>query len=262
MKDLNAPNLMVALRDHLANDVESLCREFHLEPYYGRFRVETVLRELKEAGLVIHKEDPGMLDDGSPGLLYGTFEVAPNWPRIQATLGLSLKKLGEPASGSLIVNPYFGKPAGFPTKLDVFVLMSFKPELRPVYEDHILNVTNSLKLVAKRADDFFGAHHIMSDVWEAINAARVIIADCTGRNPNVFYEIGVAHTLGRTVILITQNGTDVPFDLQAIRYIQYEYTPRGMSVFEKSLAQTLKAELEPESGIPEWYGAQIARNPG
>ena len=98
----------------------------------------------------------------------------------------------------------------------------------------------------------------MSDVWEAMNSARVIVADCTGRNPNVFYEIGVAHTLGRTVILITQNDSDVPFDLQAIRYIQYEYTPRGMTLFEKALAQTLKAELKaaPNARVPApYYGS-------
>ncbi len=226
---------MVALRDNLANDVEGLRKLFQLDAYYGPFRVENELRQLEEAGLVEKKVSAGSQPD--------TFEVAPNWHRIQATLGLSLRKLGEATSDSMVVRPYFGKPVGFGTSLDVFVLMSFKPELRPVYEDHILNVTNSLKLVAKRADDFFGAHHIMSDVWEAINSARVIIADCTERNPNVFYEIGVAHTLGRTVILITQNGSDVPFDLQAIRYIRYEYTPRGMTIFEKSLEQTLKAEL-------------------
>ena len=227
---------MVALRDHLANDVESLRRLFQLDQSYGPYKIDNELRQLAEAGLVVKTVSAG--GSGS------AYEVAPNWHRIQATLGLSLRKLGEASSDSMVVRPYFGKPAGFSTSLDVFVLMSFKPELRPIYEDHILNVTNSLNLVAKRADDFFGAHHIMSDVWEAINSARVIIADCTGRNPNVFYEIGVAHTLGRTVILITQNGTDVPFDLQAIRFIQYEYTPRGMTVFEKSLEQTLKLELK------------------
>jgi hypothetical protein len=47
--------------------------------------------------------------------------------------------------------------------------------------------------------------------------SRVVICDCTGRNPNVFYEIGIAHTLGREVILITQNPEDIPFDLRHLR---------------------------------------------
>ena len=238
------------MRDHLANDVESLRKLFQLDRFYGPFRVENELRQLTDAGLVVNT-----VSDGSGP---GTFEVAPDWPRMQAALGVSLRKLGEASSDSMVVRPYFGKPAGLNTALDVFVLMSFEPELRPVYEDHVRNVANSLNLVAKRADDFFDAHHVMSDVWEAINSARVIVADCTGRNPNVFYEIGVAHTLGRTVILITQNDSDVPFDLQAIRYIQYEYTPRGMMLFEKALAQTLAAELHaaPRARVPDpFYGS-------
>jgi hypothetical protein len=121
--------------------------------------------------------------------------------------------------------------------------MSFKPKFSPIYEDHIRNVARRLNLTAKRADDFFGAHHIMGDVWEAINSARFVVADCTERNANVFYEIGMAHTVGKTVILITQEAKDVPFDLQAIRYIRYEYTPPGMKKFERMLALTLEAEL-------------------
>src|SRR5580700_4479589 len=236
MKELNAANVMVAVRDHLANDVDSLCKVLAVSPSYGRYELESILRELEATGLIVQT--------GPAGTLSGIFEVTPNWNRIQATLGLSLKKLGEARSDTITVSPYFGKPVGFAGPLDVFVVMSFKPVLRPVYDDHVLKVTKSLNLAAKRADDFFGAHHIMSDVWEAINAARLIIADCTGRNPNVFYEIGMAHTLGKTVILITQNKSDVPFDLQTIRYIQYEYTPPGLKLFEENLLQTLKMELE------------------
>ena len=250
MKELNPANVLIAIRDHIANDVEGLSTEFSAQaahgsppyspsasPYgaYGSYLVRSVLRQLLDAGLIVC--------EGPADELSGRIEVVPNWRKVQAVLGLSLKQLGEKTGDSLIARPYFGKPQGFSAPLDIFVLMSFKPEFRPVYEDHIVNVANSLNLVAKRADDFFGAHHIMSDVWEAINAARVLIADCTGRNPNVFYEIGVAHTLGRTVILITQDSADVPFDLQSIRYLLYEYTPRGMAAFEKALAETLKKEL-------------------
>jgi hypothetical protein len=41
----------------------------------------------------------------------------------------------------------------------------------------------------------------MWDVWNSIYSSSIIIADCTGRNPNVFYELGIAHTLGKPVIL-------------------------------------------------------------
>ena len=73
---------------------------------------------------------------------------------------------------------------------------------------------------------------------------RVLIADCTERNPNVFYEIGIAHTLGKQVILIARSDDDIPFDLRPIRYINYKYTPRGMSEFEGNLQKHLSFALE------------------
>ena len=88
----------------------------------------------------------------------------------------------------------------------------------------------------------------MGDVWTAICRSRIIIADCTGRNPNVFYEIGIAHTVGKPVILIAQNSKDVPFDLRHIRYIPYEYTPVGIKRFESVLANTIQTELDRLSG--------------
>ena len=169
----------------------------------------------------------------------------PQWAKIQGALGLSLKKWAQLDSPSaVVVEPFFDKPEKLKSMIDVFVLMPFTEKLKPVWEYHIKKVINSLGLIAKRADDFFTAHAVMKDVWNAICGSRVIIADCTGRNPNVFYEIGVAHTKGVPVILTTQDASDVPFDLHHIRYIEYEYTPPGMRVYESSLAATLKSIID------------------
>lgn len=54
--------------------------------------------------------------------------------------------------------------------------------------------------------------------------AEVLLADLTGKNPNVFYELGLAHAARKPVVLITETLADVPFDLRAIRVI--EYSPR------------------------------------
>ena len=72
-----------------------------------------------------------------------------------------------------------------------------------------------------RADDIWDHHAIIQDVVDLIDKSSIVICDCTNRNPNVFYEIGVAHALGKEVILITQSGEDVPFDLAHIRHIRY-----------------------------------------
>jgi hypothetical protein len=74
-------------------------------------------------------------------------------------------------------------------------------------------------------------------------SARLIVADCTDRNPNVFYEIGLAHTIGKPTILLTQKSEDVPFDLRHLRYIEYQLTPRGMKEFEAKFKETIRNVL-------------------
>ena len=119
--------------------------------------------------------------------------------------------------------------------------MPFSDELYPVYSDHICKVSKKLSLSVMRADDLFTNNSVIGDVWSGIMGASVLIADCTGRNPNVFYEIGIAHTVGKPVVLIAQDSSDVPVDLRHIKYIVYEYTPPGMKQFEESLTETLKS---------------------
>ncbi len=121
-----------------------------------------------------------------------------------------------------------------------FVLMPFAENLKAVYVDHIKPTVSSVGLSCFRADDVFGTRQVVFEIWERINRARVIIADLTGRNANVFYEVGLAHALGKDVILVSQTMDDVPFDLKALRCIVYEFTPRGMKEMESKLRQTIE----------------------
>lgn len=122
-----------------------------------------------------------------------------------------------------------------------FVLMPFADPMRPIYEDHIKTTVESINFTCLRADEIVGTNLITRDVWENINRARFIIADLSGQNPNVFYEVGLAHALGKEVILLTQTLDDVPFDLKTLRCIIYDYTPRGIKELEKKLSSTIKA---------------------
>jgi len=144
----------------------------------------------------------------------------------------------------MIVNPLFGKPEKRIKDVDVFVLMPFAAVCQPIYEDHIKKVAASLNLSVARADDFFTNNSIVDDIWMALNSAKLIIADCSDRNPNVFYEIGLAHVVGKPVILLTQDKKDIPFDLLHLRHIQYTYTPRGMIQMENELTDAIKALLD------------------
>ena len=95
-------------------------------------------------------------------------------------------------------------------------------------------------LRCRRADDIWENAAISQDVVALIDRSRIVVCDCTGRNPNVFYEAGIAHTLGREVILITQNEQDIPFDLRHLRYIRYLNNAEGRA----ALATALQARMQ------------------
>ena len=244
-RELLPINLLLIIRNRTANDWKSLCEEFGFDPkryHTGHYMLRDSLEQLRRAELIIF--DDTHSERHQERGIEGKIEISPRWEKIQTALGISLAQLAEfEPNEKMAIEPLFGLPTTPVAKSDVFVLMPFSEGLKPVYQDHIIKATQLLNLKTTRADDFFTTHSIMSDIWNAICDARLIIADCTNRNPNVFYEIGLAHTVGKRVVLITQNKDDVPFDLRHLRFIEYEYTPRGMIDFEKRLTETIKQEL-------------------
>ncbi|MFH1884554.1 MAG: hypothetical protein ABIL62_17805 [Planctomycetota bacterium] len=102
--------------------------------------------------------------------------------------------------------------------------MPFKPaKLTEIYERYIkAPIESQTRLRCIRADDIYKSTDIMRDIWEYINRSKVVIADLTNKNPNVFYELGMSHVLGKYVIQIAQEADDIPFDLRNVRTIVYE----------------------------------------
>jgi hypothetical protein len=176
-----------------------------------------------------------------------TIRISPQWQRIQQTLNISLTVLAElQRPRAMVVCPQDipqTDEGEDDNNYDVFVLMPFMSKMKPVYEDHIRKVCEKLSFSVGRADDIFTVNSVMADVWTAIKGAKAIVADCTSRNPNVFYEIGLAHVLNKKVILLTQRTEDIPFDIRHLRHIKYEFTPRGMTDLENALETTLSAIL-------------------
>ena len=122
----------------------------------------------------------------------------------------------------------------------VFALFPFKEPYDTIYDDHIKPSVESIDgLKCQKANDIYNNRPIIEDIWQFTNESRVLIAELTGRNANVFYETGIAHTVGKEVILITQSMDDVPFDLRHLRCIVYEYTPRGTKTLEHNLKNTI-----------------------
>jgi hypothetical protein len=113
--------------------------------------------------------------------------------------------------------------------------------IRPAFKDADFN----MKVV--RADDIRRPGAFVRDILEYIAGAHTVVADLTGQNPNVFYELGVRHALSPRTILIAQNVEDIPSDLRGERTIIYDTSPAGVAAFRGEIQQYLKMiETDPE----------------
>jgi hypothetical protein len=133
-----------------------------------------------------------------------------------------------------------------------FVVMPF-PEPHGTYYDQIYKpAIEKAGLRPVRADaEIFGARKIMDQVWGGINAAKILVAELTTRNANVFYELGLAHALRKPVVLVSSNENDVPFDLHHITVIYYDVNDPfwGRKLIEKVAESILSAIKHPEEAI-------------
>ncbi|MCL4799150.1 MAG: hypothetical protein KJ025_06155 [Burkholderiales bacterium] len=121
----------------------------------------------------------------------------------------------------------------------VSVMMPFGREFDPVL-NALRVAAKGLNLRCVRADDIWIHHHVIQDIVDLIAKAKVVICDCSGRNPNVFYEIGIAHSLGKDVILITRAADDIPFDLRHLRYVSYLPNSEGLDLLTKAVEGRLR----------------------
>ncbi len=102
-----------------------------------------------------------------------------------------------------------------------FVLMPFAEAFDDVYKLGIKPACENAGAYAERVDEQLFIGSITQRIYNQISKAEVIVADMTGRNPNVFYEVGYAHALGKPVILLAQRADDIPFDLKDYPHVVY-----------------------------------------
>jgi len=236
------------IRQGIATTWSELCAHFGIDPTHGYTAggmLHSALMELFGAQLI---QTAGEIEGGAAKVTDRSFSVTPHCQDVLNVLRLSLTDLAksDPAQ-RLIVTPVPQRTFSTKYESDIFVFMPFSPELSPVYEDQLKSIAQKLGKSIARADDFFTNDQIMNEIWTALVNTKLVIADCTQRNPNVFYEIGLAHAVGKPTILITQNSEDIPFDLRHRRYLKYELTPRGMKSFEETLEKTINTILAEES---------------
>lgn len=144
----------------------------------------------------------------------------------------------------LSMPPVAGRSQAGKKSIDVFVLMPFEKKQAPVYTECLRPLAQELGLEIHRADDEFSTEPFMNKVWNGICSARLIIADCTDRNPNVFYEIGIAHTVGKKVALICRSKTDIPADLLSFDFIEYSAEEGGTTRLADRLRKLIPTVLK------------------
>jgi hypothetical protein len=132
-----------------------------------------------------------------------------------------------------VISP-FGEP------YDNYFLHIFKPALE------------ECGLYAERGDSLYRPSTIMDDIWDGIKKSKLLIAELTDRNPNVFYELGLAHAISKPVILISKSIDDIPFDLRSIRVLLYDKDhPNWGDILKKNLIKAINETLaNPSMSVP------------
>ena len=122
-----------------------------------------------------------------------------------------------------------------------FIIMPFGGYFDGYYTHVIKPALTNLHIDCVRGDEIYGTGVILNDIYDAICNANFCIADVTDRNPNVNYELGMAHAIGKPTIIITQKIEDVPFDYKHLRLIKYDPKLIGWEkIFNESVAKTIK----------------------
>ena len=157
-----------------------------------------------------------------------------------------------PTTGQSARLKKLGKSVTVTANDSCFVVMPFARPHGDYYSTIYEPAITKAGLRPVRADnDIFGAGKIMDQVWSGITSAKVLVAELTTKNANVFYELGLAHALKKPVVLVSSNEEDVPFDLHHIRVIYYDVNDPfwGQKLLEKVAENILSAIQNPEEAI-------------
>jgi hypothetical protein len=243
----NGALILLLLRE--SRTWEELCGRYaYADPAQLRVNTTTMtllgkLYEMRDLGLISF-DDIETADGRKP---VGEIAETGLWSKIRIAFGgMSLAEaalLSRHAKG-MAVAPIFGRPRQPDESIDIFVLMPFKAKLEKVYSTHIKKIGEELGITIRRADEIFSPRPFMEKVWDGICAARLVLADCTEKNPNVFYEIGIAHAVGKKVVLITRSEKDIPSDIKHFDYIPYVYDPEGVEILIEKLRAFARSHLK------------------
>jgi hypothetical protein len=143
-----------------------------------------------------------------------------------------------------------------------FVMMPFGHWYDVYYKEVYIPAIKEAGFEPVRADELFSSGSVVEQIWEQIDKAKVLLADLTGKNANVFYELGLAHASGKPVIFTSGVLDDVPFDLRHLRVIIYEILDPSWGPKLKTLitAYLKSAKQDPLRSIPQPFRSLENKN--
>ena len=124
-----------------------------------------------------------------------------------------------------------------------FVLLPHTDQFRGVFEYAIKPAMEANGILVKKAEDIYQPGSILAQVWERIRKAEVIVADLSGKNANVIYELGLCYGIQRCPILLVRDPAELPFNLRNLRYIEYEDSAEGTENLKRRLTATIEEFL-------------------
>jgi hypothetical protein len=133
-----------------------------------------------------------------------------------------------------------------------FVMMPFGSWFDRYYQEIYVPAIKEAGFEPVRADELFTTGSVVEQIWEQIEKAALLLADLSGKNPNVFYELGLAHAARKPVVFAAAQVEDVPFDLRHLRVIIYDVRePEWAVSLGKSVTDYLRnATKDPGKSIP------------
>ena len=144
----------------------------------------------------------------------------------------------------MVVRPVIFKvPKGAVERDLVSVMRPFTSRFDCV-SDAITEACARVGLRCRDANMEWEESEIIQDIFSLLYRSRVVVCDFSGQNPNVFYEAGIAHTLGRAVVPIVSDGSDIPFDPSHHRYLAYKTDPDGLEELADGMEKRLRSLLK------------------
>ena len=131
-------------------------------------------------------------------------------------------------------------------KPTAFVIMPFGEGFDQIYNLFLVETLSEAGYEVLRADDIRGCQNILKDIVHGIDASQLVVADLTDSNPNVYYELGLAHALGKPALLLTQDVNELPFDLRSYRVLPYNTHFAHIARARKQLLDLAKGALTGE----------------